>query len=216
LFTREELAAVVDEAQMAGVRVACHSTSLAGSREAVEAGVNSIEHGTELSRELVQDIARRGTWYVPTFTIFRFHRTTNPDPVAKRIAGELAETHTRSFQHAMEAGVRIAMGTDAGYAAGEIGMELGLMVGAGMSPLEAIEASTRRGAECMGIGDITGTLEIDKEADLLVVDGDISRDVGLLVGSDNLSLVMKAGKPMAGPMAQQFGWERKGWPVKWA
>jgi imidazolonepropionase-like amidohydrolase len=113
----------------------------------------------------------------------------------------MREHHLRSFALAMEAGVRIAMGTDAGgYGYGDTGLELELMVEAGLTPMQAIEASTRRAAECMGLSGTVGTLEAGKEADLLVLDGDPLQDIGVLRRRDQLALVMQAGVPVAGTL----------------
>ena len=98
------------------------------------------------------------------------------------------------------------MGTDAGgYGYGDNGLELSLLVEAGMTPAQAIEVSTRRSAECMGIADEVGTLARGKEADLIVLDADPLGDIGALREAKHRALVMKGGAPVAGPLAAGLG-----------
>ena len=200
LFTREEVEAIVDEAHTAGVQVTCHALGGPGLLMAVRAGVDTIEHGGWLDEESVAEMARRGTWYVPTFAVYRWHATLGPEFKQVR-ARAMREHHLRSFALAMQAGVRIAMGTDAGgYGYGDNGLELELLVEAGMTPMQAIEASTKRAAECLGIQAEVGTLEAGREADLLVLDGDPLQDVGVIRRREQLALVMQAGQVVAGTM----------------
>ena len=180
IFTKEEVEAIVDEAHMAGVPVACHAVGGPGVLMAVRAGVDTIEHGGWLDDECVAEMARRGTWYVPTFAVYLWHGTIGPEFKQVR-ARAMREHHLRSFARAREAGVRIAAGTDiGGYGYGENALELELLVQAGLTPAQAIETATRRSAECMGLDRELGTLEPGKEADLLVIDGDPLRDVGVV------------------------------------
>ena len=200
IFTREEVEAIVDEAHMANVQVTCHATGGPGLLMAVKAGVDTIEHGPYLDEESVEEMAARGTWYVPTFAIYRWHSTKGPAYKQVR-ARALRDQHLRSFEQARKAGVRITMGTDAGaYEPGDNMLELELLVEAGMTPMEAIEASTRVAAECVRMEPEIGTLEPGKEADLLVVDGDPLRDIRILQERQRLTLVMQAGKAVGGGM----------------
>lgn len=162
--------------------------------------MDTIEHGGWRDEQCVAEMAQRGTWYVPTFAIYRWHGTIGPEYKQVR-ARAMWEHHRRSFDLARQAGVRIATGTDAGsYGYAENALELELLVEAGLSPLEAIEVSTRRAAECMGIDKDTGTLQPGKQADLLVVDGDLQLDIRLLQRRERLALVMQAGKAVAGAL----------------
>jgi imidazolonepropionase-like amidohydrolase len=198
LFTREEIEAVVDEAHMAGVQVVCHALGGPGLLVAVRAGVDTIEHGGWLDEDAVAEMARRGTWYVPTFSVYRWHGTLGP-PFKQTRARAMRESHLRSFALARKAGVRIAMGTDAGgYGYGDTGLELELLAEAGLSPAQAIETATRRAAECMRMDRLVGTLEPGKEADLLVLDADPLQDVGILRKPEHLALVVQGGQPVAG------------------
>ena len=203
IFTREEVEAIVDEAHMAGVPVTCHALGGPGLLMAVQAGVDTIEHGGWLDEESVGEMARRGTWYVPTFAVYRWHGTIGPEFKQVRARG-MREHHLRSFDLARKAGVRIAMGTDAGgYGYGENGLEPELLVEAGMSPMDAIVTSTKRAAECMGIDKEVGTLEPGREADVLVLDGDPLQDISLL-RRERPALVMQGGRPVAGPLQRAF------------
>jgi imidazolonepropionase-like amidohydrolase len=201
LFTREEVEAIVDEAHLAGVPVTCHALGGPGLLMAVQAGVDTIEHGGWLDDEVVAEMARRGTWYVPTFAVYRWHGTIGPEFKQRRAQG-MRQDHLASFARARAAGVRIAMGTDiGGYGYGDTAIELELLVEAGLTPAEAIEVSTRRSAECMGLDAEIGTLEAGKQADLLVVDGDPLADIGMLRKRESLALVMKGGVGYAGTLS---------------
>ncbi len=172
-----------------------------GILTAVRAGVDTIEHGGWLDDECIEEMVRRGTWYVPTFAVYRWHGTLGPSFKQER-ARAMHEHHVQSFGRALRAGVRIAMGTDAGgYGYGDNGLELALMVEGGMTPAQAIEVSTRRSAECMGIADEVGTLARGKEADLIVIDADPLGDIGVLREAKHRALVMKGGGPVTGPLA---------------
>jgi imidazolonepropionase-like amidohydrolase len=202
LFTREEVEAIVDEAHMAGVTVTCHALGGPGVLMAVQAGVDCIEHGGWLTEEVVEEMVRRGTWYVPTFAVYRWHGTIGPEFKQIRARG-MREDHLKSFALARRAGVKIAMGTDlGGYGYGDTALELELLVEAGMTPAEAITTSTLRAAECLRLDREIGTLVAGKRADLLVVDGDPLADVTILRRKESLALVMKDGVGYAGTSRQ--------------
>jgi imidazolonepropionase-like amidohydrolase len=109
---------------------------------------------------------------------------------------EVIEAHTNSFRMAVEKGVRIAMGTDMGVGPhGPNAEELQFMVEAGMTPMQAIVATTKTAAECSRIGHLTGTLEPGKRADILAVAGDPLADIAVLQDREKLALIMKDGQP---------------------
>jgi imidazolonepropionase-like amidohydrolase len=210
LFTRPELDAIVDEAHRAGVQVCCHVTgyeSTDSTLDAIRAGVDLIDHGSLLDDECVSEMARRGTYYCPMFAIMDFHRKRNPDLAVRPIAEASYELTRASFRRAVEAGVRICMGTDQAIETGWQGLELQCMVENGLTPMEALVVSTRQAAQAMGVDELVGTLEAGKEADLLVLDGDPLQDVRLLQNVENLLLVMQAGKPVYGALSQQLPYE---------
>jgi imidazolonepropionase-like amidohydrolase len=206
LFTPEEIAAVVDEAHQAGVSVACHAVGGPNALAAVRAGVDTIEHGAWLDDETSTEMARRGTWFVPTFAIYRWHAERGT-PLRQARARELIAPHRESFARARAAGVRIALGTDSGaYGHGETAVELAHMVEAGLSPAEAIAAGTARAAECLGLGKETGALEAGKLADLLVLDRDPLGDITVATDATARALVLRGGQPVGGTRrAARFG-----------
>jgi imidazolonepropionase-like amidohydrolase len=208
LFTPDEIAAIVDEAHQAGIPVACHAVGGPNALAAVRAGVDTIEHGAWLDDETVAEMARRGTWYVPTFAIYRWHAERGT-PLRQARAREVIAPHRESFARARAAGIRIALGTDSGaYGHGETAIELAHMVEAGLSPADAIVAGTRRAAECLGLSAETGALETGKAADLLVVDRDPLRDITAASDATARALVLRAGRPVGGTRRAAWFGER--------
>ncbi|HEU5324581.1 MAG TPA: amidohydrolase family protein [Candidatus Limnocylindria bacterium] len=177
-FRLEELQVLVEEATAAGIWVMAHAQATPGIKNAIKAGIRSIDHGIYLDDEAIEMMLARGTWLVPTLVAPRgvidaaeAGASIPEASVAK--AREVAEIHRGSFAKAVEAGVRIAMGTDSGVTPhGQNLRELALMVEGGMTPMQAIVATTRSAAELMGLEDELGTLEPGKRADLVVVNGD--------------------------------------------
>ncbi len=173
-----ELEVLVEEATAAGIFVMAHAQAAPGIKNAVRAGIRSIDHGIYLDDEAIELMLERGTWLVPTLVAPRgvidaaeAGASIPEASVAK--AREVVETHRASFAKAVDAGVKIAMGTDSGVTPhGQNLRELALMVEGGMTPMQAIVATTRSAAELMGVEDELGTIEPGKRADLVVVDGD--------------------------------------------
>jgi len=210
LFTPEEMEAIVDEAHRAGAKVCCHVAgyeSTQSTLEAIRAGVNLIDHGSLLDDECIKEMVKRGTWYCPMFSIMEFHATRNPDLSVRPIAARGYELTKESFRRAVKAGVRICMGTDQAIETGWQGNEMATMADNGMTPMQAIVTSTLAGAQCMGMDGLVGSLEVGKEADLLVVNGNPLEDLRTLADPKNLFLVMQAGKPVSGPMAMEFPYQ---------
>jgi imidazolonepropionase-like amidohydrolase len=198
IFTPEEIAAAVDEAHRAGVPVACHAVGGPNALAAVRAGVDTIEHGAWLDDETVGEMARRGTWYVPTFAIYRWHAERGT-ALRQARARELIAPHRESFARARAAGVRIALGTDSGaYGHGETAVELAHMVEAGLPPADAIVAGTGRAAKCLGIDGDTGTLTAGKAADIVVLERDPLTDITVASDPAARALVLRAGRPVGG------------------
>jgi imidazolonepropionase-like amidohydrolase len=168
----DELAEIAAEAAAAGRHVMAHAQGLAGVKNAVRAGFRSIEHGVWLDDEAVDLMARDGTWLVPTLLVPVWSRE-NGRAQPKFDIDETIAVHGESFRRAIDAGVRIAMGTDCGIVPhGENLRELELMVERGLSPAQALVAATSGAAALLGIADSVGTIETGKRADLVVVDGD--------------------------------------------
>jgi imidazolonepropionase-like amidohydrolase len=194
-FSAEEMKALVEEAHALGRRVMCHAVGGPGLRLAVEAGVDSIEHGCYLDEdpELLAMMAERGIFFVPTLTVYEYHRESPWAHVRER-ARALRGHHRESVRRALAAGVKVVAGTDAGgHGHPPNALELQHLVEAGLSPLQALQAATGLAAECLGLEREIGTIEKGKQADLVVVDGDPLADVRIVQEARRLRLVMKGG-----------------------
>jgi imidazolonepropionase-like amidohydrolase len=208
-FSIEEVRAIVDTAHAAGKPVMSHAYGGEGVRICLDAGVDSIEHGAAIDDALIDQMARQGAWLVPTFTVLRkvleidAQRPGALPEYMPRKARALVDQQRASFPKALAAGVKIAMGTDAGgFGHGKNACELAYMVEAGMAPMQAIVAATRMGAECMGLGGETGQLRPGMYADLLVVDGDPLDDVRVLEDRALIRLIMKDGAQIKNTLEQ--------------
>jgi imidazolonepropionase-like amidohydrolase len=201
-WTLDELKAIVHEASARGKGVMAHAINNQGIRNALLAGVWSVEHGACLDDETIQMFLDSGAYLVPTLSIGE-EMYVEPDegqqegfaPICQREVDELNAVALQSFMRAAEAGVKIALGTDAlcEEMHGRNALELELLVRHGLSPMEAIIAATKTAAEACRVDDKVGTLEVGKAADLLVVDGDPLSDISLLQDQSRLRLIMKAG-----------------------
>ncbi len=209
-FTVEEIQAAVYEAAEQGKRCMAHAISNRGIKNALRAGVVSIEHGCYLDEEAVELMKRHGAYLVPTLVALRdILRTAEENPkaipaamVAK--ARVVVEHHRRSFELAVRSGVKIAMGTDSAVGRhGQNARELGLMVEGGMSPMDAIVASTARASELMMLSDAVGTLQPGRWADLLVVDGDPLSNINVLADPACVRMVLKAGVTVRNTLAHE-------------
>jgi imidazolonepropionase-like amidohydrolase len=198
-FTVAEIEVAVEEAAAQGKRVMAHAMSAAGIKNALRGGVTSIEHGCLLDEEAIAMMKERDAWLVPTLVAPRDvvdaageGRTIPEVMVAK--ARAISVRHMESFHAAVAAGVNIAMGTDSGVGphGGNL-REPALMVEGGMSPLDAIRASTAAPARLLRREHAVGTLEPGKLADVLVVQGDPVADIGLLAAPERVRLVLKGG-----------------------
>ena len=188
--------ALVEESHALGRRVMCHALGGPGLRMAIEAGVDSIEHGCYLDEdpELIPMMAERGTFFVPTLTVYVFHREVSAPHVRAR-GRELYPHHIASLQKALQAGVKIVAGTDAGGHEHHINaQELQYLVEAGLSPMQALQTATGWAAECLGLERELGTVAPGKLADLIAVDGDPLRNITLLQDVQRIKLVLKGGE----------------------
>lgn len=205
-YTVAELRAAVEEAHKVGKPVAAHASGIIGIRNALEAGVDAIEHGSYLHEdpEAIELMAKRGVFLVPTrkaFTAVVKHGSEAgiPQWMIEQVKEE-SKHNEQSLRAAVAAGVPIAMGTDAGGPLNYHGNnleELSLLVEAGLSPMDAIVASTKRAAQCVGLADRVGTIEVGKWADLLVVQEDLLKNIGVLTRRELISMVIKGGEPVA-------------------
>ena len=208
-FTVEELRCAVEEAAAKSKPVAVHAEGIDGIRNALKAGVYSLEHGWFIDEECIDRMVEQGTWWVPTLALVPMsieHRKTNAAWSQQQLGEEEqkdAQIHRKMqdeqfpiWREAVRRGVKIAMGTDQSHRllVGENMVELRFMVEyLGMSPMDVLVSATSKAAECMGRDDI-GALEAGRLADVLVVDGDPLDDVRVLENRDRLKLIMKDGK----------------------
>ncbi|HEY7600169.1 MAG TPA: amidohydrolase family protein [Candidatus Limnocylindrales bacterium] len=177
-FRPEELRVLVEEATAAGIAVMAHAQAADGIKNAVRAGIRSIEHGIYLDDEAISLMLERGTWLVPTLVaprgVIEAAEAGAQIPEASLAkAREVVDIHRRSFAAAVKAGVKVAMGTDSGVTPHGLNLrELPLMVEGGMTPAQALVATTATAADLLGVADELGTLEAGKRADVVVVRGD--------------------------------------------
>ncbi len=178
-----------------------HAQSTRGIKNAIEAGIGSIEHGIYLDDEAIEMMVKQGVYLVPTLVapldvvaLAEANPGLLPDYAIAKARAVITD-HQASFRRAVAAGVKVAMGTDTGVGPhGGNARELGLMVRhSAMTPLEAITASTRSAAELLHLDDRLGTLAVGKLADLILVDGDPLSDVDILADRERLALVVKGG-----------------------
>lgn len=199
-----ELSAIVEEARFRnGVKVMAHAQGAEGIKNAVRAGVHSIEHGIYLDDEAIELMKENGTYLVPTLlapvAVLETAEEVGMPQSAVEQSAEVIEAHQASFAKAYQAGVNIAMGTDAGvFKHGTNLRELSLMVDCGMTPMDAIVASTKSAAECMGWEDKVGTLEEGKLADIVIAKGNPLEDINSLSNPDNILTVLKDGELVKG------------------
>jgi imidazolonepropionase-like amidohydrolase len=195
-FDRDEMKALCDESHALGRKVMCHALGGAGLRIALEAGVDSIEHGCYLDEdpELIPMMAECSVFFVPTLLVYEYH-SESKSPWVKERSRALREHHLESIRRAMAKGVKVVAGTDAGgHGHPSNAGELRCLVEAGLTPMQAIQAATGWAAECLGLEQELGTLEKGKRADLVVVDGDPLADVKILQDPQRIKVVIKDGR----------------------
>ncbi|MDR7402486.1 MAG: amidohydrolase family protein [Armatimonadota bacterium] len=178
-FDEEELRAIVGTARLAGRPVACHAHNKPGILRAIAAGVRSIEHGMSFDEECAARAVEAGVFLVPTLIvmerILRQGRDAGLPQFMIDNVGHRTKKHNANVHLAYQMGVKIAAGTDAGSVLtphGAAGMEVAMLVRAGLRPLDAIRAATMTAAELLGLGSRLGTLEPGKLADVILVAGD--------------------------------------------
>jgi imidazolonepropionase-like amidohydrolase len=210
LLSLEEMEAAVKEAHKFGLRCTANACGTEGMKKAVIAGVDCIEHGTHigLDDELIQMMVDQGVGWVPTLYVSiakqedaeraaeRGEKSTVPEYWLKREL-ELIDLWRRGFEKALDAGVLTGIGTDAGAPFvyhGNSAKELEIYVRYGMSEMAAIESATRINAQILGMDDRLGTVEVGKEADIVVVRKDPLKDIRVLQEPENILLVIKGGK----------------------
>jgi imidazolonepropionase-like amidohydrolase len=211
-FTVEEMKAAIDEAHKAGKRAMAHAHGTQAIKNAILAGIDSVEHGSYLDDEAIEMMLKRGIFLVPTllasFRIVEHGEKGGIPEYAVRKAKQVRGDQVNSFKRALTAGVKIAMGTDAGTPYnihGENLNELPLMVDGGMTPMQAIVASTRMGAELLDMADKVGTLDVGKLADIVVFDRDPLSNIDLFKDVRCIAHVMKDGSVFRSDLAVSNG-----------
>lgn len=207
-MTMDELTAAVATARRAQKKVAAHAHGATGMKNAIRAGVHSIEHATLLDDEAGELMKQHGVYMVPTLSALSTTAAGRPGcgipASALDKARAMTKRHQASFKKAHQSGLCIAMGTDAGTPFnyhGENAQELERMVAFGMNPMEAILASTAAAARLIGIHDTVGTLTRGRQADLVILDGNPLKRIEILRDRSKIMGVMQAGKFVAGPLA---------------
>lgn len=178
-----------------------HAQGTQGIKNAILAGIASIEHGVYLDDEAVGLMLQHDVYLVPTLVaplaVVKYSGE-HPDIVPPMMAAKavaVVEDHRRSFRKAVEAGVKIAMGTDSGVGAhGENGEEVKLMVEYGMTPLQALHATTLQAARLLHMDHQIGSLSVGKLADIVLVEGNVADNIDALVDTANIKLVLKGGQ----------------------
>jgi len=199
-FNDAELMAAINEAHSKEKLVMGHCMYSKGTLASVKAGLDSVEHGTDLTEEIIDLMLKKETYLIPTLAVVSAIVTRGlsfglPQVYVERFRPVL-EKSRRSFQMALKAGVKIALGTDAGFNLmlhGENGIELEALVECGMTPMQALLAATRVAASALRLEDKLGTIEKGKLADIVVVNSDPLEDIKILQDKKNIVLVMKEG-----------------------
>lgn len=201
-FTPEELQAIVETARDYGMAVAVHAHGAEGMKRAIEAGVDSIEHGTYMTDEIMSMMVERGTYLVPTNMAGEWVGKKAEEPgyfpeIVRPKAAAIGPTMRGTFRKAVAAGVKIAFGTDSGVSPhGENAHEFELMVEGGMSPMKAIQSATMESAKLLRVSERLGSVEEGKIADLIAINGNPLDDIGLM---RSVIFVMKDGEVFKSP-----------------
>ena len=193
-FTVPEIAALVDESHRLRKKVAVHCHGDTAGRDAINAGVDSIEHGSFLKPETLQLMKTKGTYLVPTLIAAEYimGKIQSYPPALQAKAKAAFDARSEMFRNALKTGVKIAFGTDAGvYPHGENAVEFKLMTGLGMPNIDALRSATSSAADLLGLAQKVGTLEKGKLADIIAMPGDPTQDI---TATERVSFVMQGGK----------------------
>src|SRR5213082_1504797 len=203
-LTPAEMAALVDESHRLRKKVAVHCHGDQAAREAIEAGVDSIEHGSFMKPETLTMMKKKGTFLTPTLMASEWimGKLANYPAALQEKAKAAFNARSEMFRNAVKMGVKISFGTDAAvYPHGENAKEFKLMVDLGMSPIDALKSATASDAELFGVAQKLGALEKGKLADVIAIPGDPTSDI---TATERVSFVMKEGKIIRqGPHAAQ-------------
>jgi imidazolonepropionase-like amidohydrolase len=193
-LTPAEMAALVDESHRLRKKVAVHCHGDQAAKEAIEAGVDSIEHGSFMKPETLTLMKNKGTYLTPTLmaTEWIMSKIDNYPPALQAKAKAAAAARSDMFRNAVKMGIKISFGTDAAvYPHGQNAKEFKLMVDLGMTPIDALKSATGTTADLFGIAQKVGTLEKGKLADVIAMPGNPTSDI---TATERVSFVMKEGK----------------------
>ncbi|WDH79013.1 amidohydrolase family protein [Microbacterium esteraromaticum] len=195
-FSPEELSAIVTEATNRGLPVAAHAQGINGIKNSIRAGVTSIEHGYSIDDEAIELMRSGGVWLVPTLLTGLTPPTGDGVPdYARAKKVKLQQALKQNISRAVDAGVKIAMGTDSGVVPhGNNLQELVHLVECGMTPMQAIMAGTSHAAELLGIDETVGSVEVGKDADLVIADVDPESDISALSDPRHIKVVLQRGR----------------------
>ncbi len=197
--TIEELKAAIEEAHKIGKKTMAHSEGLIATKNAIEAGVDAIVHGTYTDEECAEMMVANNVILQPTNYVLKAIAFYGKDELSEwSLKANMAwEDRKRNFKMYLNKGVKVSFGSDAGVSylrQGDNAKELETFVELGMSNMDAIVAATKTSAEDIGIDNITGTIENGKMADIILIDGDPLQDIGVLGKEDKIKMVMKEGE----------------------
>jgi imidazolonepropionase-like amidohydrolase len=193
-FTPPEMAALVDESHRLRKKVAVHCHGDQAARDAIAAGVDSIEHGSFMKPETLTLMKNKGTFLTPTLmaTEWIMSKIDNYPPPLQAKARAAAAARSEMFRNAVKMGIKISFGTDAAvFPHGQNAKEFKVMVDLGMAPIDALKSATSSDAELLGVAQKLGTLEKGKLADIIAMPGDPTVDI---TATERVSFVMKEGK----------------------
>jgi imidazolonepropionase-like amidohydrolase len=193
-FTPAEMAALVDESHRLRKKVAVHCHGDQAARDAIAAGVDSIEHGSFMKPETLSLMKNKGTFLTPTLmaTEWIMAKIDNYPPPLQAKARAAAAARSEMFRNAVKMGIKISFGTDAAvFPHGQNAKEFKVMVDLGMAPIDALRSATASDADLLGIAQKLGTLEKGKLADIIAMPGDPTADI---TATERVSFVMKEGR----------------------
>ncbi len=199
-MTYEEIQPICEEAHWAGKMVAAHTAGGRGITDSLRAGVDTLEHAHWLTDEQLETMVAAGTFYVPTLivntrSVEQGGGQRDVSPEAWAWLNKVYEEKWETLRRAKEVGVKIAAGTDAGFVVphGENALEILELIKGGFTPMEALVAATQTAAECIGMGNEIGSIEVGKRADFVIVNGDVLADPSLLLDRANIMAVYMDG-----------------------